>query len=275
MTPGGASGNCITGRPVVITGAASGLGAALAEAVGNRGARSVAVVDIDAVGAKRLATRLTASGVMAAAYTCDVSVPAAVMRVADEIIADFGVPGLVCANAGVVAPLSPGLSGEPSDIEWVFAVNVVGLIITLEAFGSAMAEAGETGWLLAVGSDHSIGVPNIGVSSYTASKHAVLGYCDVLRAELPSHLGISVLCPGLMATNLWNAGRNRGNRFGGAAAADEIVRPVMARGLAPADAANIALNGIDDGRFLILTHSATAEIVKSRVEILEKAMEHK
>ena len=191
-------------RLVVVTGGGSGIGAHLAREAAERGAAAVAVLDIDIESAAAVAEGL-AGKCAARAWRCDVSNPAEVEAVAAETIEVFGTPALVCANAGVPAPPSSLLDAEPSDVEWVLGVNTIGCLNTLQSFGRPMAAADDPGWLLVTASEHSLGVPHSGGGVYTASKHAVLGLCDVLRRELPAHVGITVLCPGVTSTNAWTA----------------------------------------------------------------------
>jgi short-subunit dehydrogenase len=76
--------------------------------------------------------------------------------------------------------------------------------------------AGRPAHVLNTGSEHSVGIPFPGMGMYRATKHAVLGLSDVLRQELEPHgVGGSILCPGVVRTEIWNAGRSRPDRFGG------------------------------------------------------------
>ena len=255
--PGGAliMADYIKARPVVVTGGANGIGAALAVEAAGRGASGVAVIDVDGEAANAVVAQIAELGVTASAYECDVADADAVEAVADQIIDTYGLPGLVIANAGVMAPTSPLLDTPASDIEWVLGVNLRGVIHTLQSFGRRLVASEGGGWLLATGSEHSLGVPHLFGAPYTASKHGVLGVCDVLRGELPDHVGVSVLCPGLTTSQLWNATAVRPNQFGGAVDGDPASGAFMeASGMAAATVAERALDGVAAGDFLIATH---------------------
>jgi NAD(P)-dependent dehydrogenase (short-subunit alcohol dehydrogenase family) len=242
------------GRTVAITGAASGIGAALADEAASRGAAAVAIIDVDPEGAKATAERISEHGAQSSAFACDISDPEQVERVATEVVRSFGVPALVCANAGVNTPASPLLDGNVNDLEWALSVNVVGTWATLHAFGRLMVAHDEPSWLLVTASEHALGVPFAGNGFYTLTKHAVLGMADVWRRELPAHVGISVMVPGLAATGLWRSGSLRPDELGGPEPVNDLARALLARGMDPALVAQRALAGVAAQRFLIATH---------------------
>ena len=244
----------LEGRAVAVTGAASGIGAALAVTAAGRGARAVAVIDIDAEGAEQTARRVRDLGVHSAAFECDIADVGAVEQVAAEVVDTIGVPGLVCANAGVNTPPARLLDGEADDLRWALSVNVVGTWATVRSFGRHMIEGTDPGWFLLTASEHAVGVPFPGNGFYTASKHAVLGLGDVLRRELPARVGVSVMIPGLVATGLWRSGSLRPDALGGPLAEQEMSRRVIAAGMDPALVAERALDGVAAERFLIATH---------------------
>lgn len=244
----------VEGRLVVVTGAAGGLGEALAVEAAAREAASIAIIDVDEAAAQDVAARISASGTPTQAFTCDISDVDAISSLADKIVATLGVPGLVCANAGVNPDPTPLLSAEPADFAWTMSVNVAGTWATLRAFGTHLTENDRDGWLLVTASEHALGVPFAGNGLYTASKHAILGMTDVIRQELPPHVGISTMVPGLIATRLWNSGSLRPELYGGALPAQDFTKALIARGLAAETVAQRALDGVASGRFLVATH---------------------
>ena len=255
----------VTSRPVVVTGGGSGIGAALAAEAGKRGASSVHVTDVDEAAAAATAERLVADGIHAVSHQLDVTDPAAVEDMARAIADRVGVPALVCANAGVMAPSARLLETDPSDAAWILSVNTLGVVHTLQSFGRVMVADEAGGWLIATGSEHSLGVPHPRAAPYTASKHAVLGLSDVLRSELPDHVGISVVCPGLTTSRLWDARRQRPDEYGGAHPGDARTEAFMEQvGMDPSVVAERAISGAVEGHFLIPTHYNANEYAARR-----------
>ncbi len=240
---------------MVVTGGASGIGAALAVEAAARGASTVVVSDVDMAAAAETVESIVASGAQAEAHTCDVSKADEVEALAAAVARDHGTPAVVCANAGVMPPGSTLLEAATADAAWVVSVNMLGVFHTVGSFGRLMAADASGGWLLVTGSEHSVGVPHPNAGLYTATKHAVLGMSDVLRAELPDHVGVSVLCPGLTVSRLWDAASQRPDRFGGSASGDPGAGDFMEQmGMDADTVARRAFDGVAAGHFLIPTH---------------------
>lgn len=268
------AGFALAGRPVVVTGAGNGIGAALAREAAARGASRVALVDIDEAAAAAVAAELRRQGTEASVHVCDVSDADAVEAMAEAVVAAHGLPGMALANAGVMVATAPLLEMAAADIEWLVGVNVRGVIHTLQSFGRRMVASEAGGWLVATGSEHSLGVPHVAAAPYTASKHAVLGVCDVLRGELPPHVGVSVICPGLTGSELWNSTAKRPERFGGAAGGDPQAGAFMeSAGMSAATVASRAFDGVEAGNFVIPTHYNARVYAQRRAEELGHAFD--
>jgi NAD(P)-dependent dehydrogenase (short-subunit alcohol dehydrogenase family) len=248
---------------VIVTGAGSGIGRALALEAAGRGATTLALVDLDREAAAAVAQSL-GDEVTAVAYGCDVADIDAVEDLADRVVKDLGQPTLVCANAGVSPPTSGLLDTDPAVLRWVLEVNVLGTWATLRSFGRRLVVGTTPGWLLVTGSEHSLGVPFLGQGAYTASKHAVMAMADVLHGELPQHVGLSILVPGLVASNLWRGLERRPARFGGEGPADEMARVVIDRGMAADQVAVAAFDGIERRSFVIATHNHARRYAEER-----------
>lgn len=152
-----------------------------------------------------------------------------------------------------------------SDARWVLDVNLMGVWYGCVAFGRRFVEQGTPAHILNTGSENSLGIAHTHAAFYTASKHAVLGLSDVLRRELPEFVGVSVLCPGMVRTDLSGSLRHRQERFGGPS---EVGVPTD-RGMEPEEVGQRAVEGIRRGDFMIVTHPPVRELVEERTaEIL-------
>ncbi len=261
----------INGINAVITGGGNGIGKAIALALGRAGAK-VAIGDIEVDAAEAVAAELCDAGGDAIACQLDVTGEASMRAFADAAWQAFGSVQLLVNNAGVMAPVSPLAQTAEADYEWVFSVNVGGMLRAVREFAPRFIDAEAPAHILNTGSEHSLGVPHIGGGLYTASKHAVMGFSDVLRAELPAHVGISVLCPGLVGSTLWKATERRPSAFGGPSEAAEMAGAFMNHmGMPANDVAEKALAGVRRGDFLIVTHPHAVEYARKRWADIESA----
>ncbi|HEU5178351.1 MAG TPA: SDR family oxidoreductase [Burkholderiales bacterium] len=181
---------------VVITGASSGIGEALARHFAAQGA----VLGL-------ISRRETQNPAQGASYAVDVTDEAAMERVARDFIDRFGVPDLVIANAGISSGTSGADGGDVAKLRKVLEVNVAGLAATLAAFAPAMREAGR-GTLAGIAS--VAGFRGLaGNGAYCASKSAAITWLESLRAELyGSGVSVVCVCPGYIDTPM-----TRVNRF--------------------------------------------------------------
>lgn len=222
----------------VVTGAGSGIGRATARALAARGAR-VVVIDVDADTAGEVATAI--DGV---ARAVDVSDPAAMQRVASEIEAAEGVPDVLVNNAGV-GHTGRFLDTTLADWDWVLGINVMGIVHGCRAFGSAMVALGR-GHVVNVSSGLAY-APRATEPAYVTSKAAVLALTRCLRADWgPRGVGVSAICPGVIATAIVERGRFRGDR-----ATDESmarVRRAFTHGHPPALVARAIVDAVERDR---------------------------
>jgi NAD(P)-dependent dehydrogenase (short-subunit alcohol dehydrogenase family) len=192
----------LEGRTAVVTGAARGIGLAVSEAFVAAGMR-VLMTDLDQVQLAAHAERLADGGAEVRALVVDVTDPEAVERAADAAIEHFGKLHVAVNNAGIVAL---GNSWELPLSEWhrVIDVDLWGVIHGIRAFVPRILASGEPGHVVNTASMAAVtAIPGIG--PYTASKHAVLGVSDGLRAELEAidaPVGVSAVMPGMIKTAL-------------------------------------------------------------------------
>jgi NAD(P)-dependent dehydrogenase (short-subunit alcohol dehydrogenase family) len=259
-------------RVAVVTGAASGIGRGIARAFAAKGCH-VVVADVDLGGVEQLANELAARGVRSLAVGCDVTEPAALEALAERAWSELGRVDVLCNNAGV--GVASSVAETPAnDVQWIFAVNVFGVLHGCSAFVPRVRAAGRPAHIVNTGSEHSLGVPFAGMGIYTATKHAVLGLSDVMRRELAAFdIGVSVLCPAVVRTEIWNAGRTRNDRFGGPVQSPEALRQFMELGMDPDEVGRIVVAGVERNDFLILTHPEVRAIAEERARTVLEAFD--
>ena len=247
----------------MVTGGGNGIGRAIALELAGRGA-SVAVADIELDAAESVAREVARHGVKSLAVAVDVAREEDVAELAQRAWSSFGSVELLFNNAGVMPPAGPLLRLTGSDFDWCFAVNVGGVMNGIRIFAPRFVASGRPAWIVNTGSEHSLGVPHLYGGAYTASKHAVLGLSDVLRRELPAHVGVSVLCPGITQSTLWRATERRPDEHGGPQTADPANAAAMEMGMPVTEVARKVLAGVENGDFYIVTHPHVVEIARER-----------
>jgi NAD(P)-dependent dehydrogenase (short-subunit alcohol dehydrogenase family) len=186
------------GKTVVITGAASGLGAAMADVFAAAGAR-LALFDIDGARVEEKAAQLREKGVDVLAAPVDVADQASLLSAADAVANRFGSCDVLCANVGV-QQFGAIDTLTAQDWSWVLSVNVMGVIDTVACFLPLLRQAsGERHIVLTASS--SFFTPGVRMAAYVASKYAVVGYGEVLREELAGEgINVALLFPAGMIT---------------------------------------------------------------------------
>jgi len=257
----------IEGARAVVTGGASGIGRAIAAQLAARECRLM-IADVDAAAAEQTASSL---GANVRFTVCNVRNGAEIESLAEVAWRELGGVDLVFANAGA-GPGAPLLEATAEAFDIIYETNVRGSLLTCTNFARRMIDEGRSGHLCVTGSEHSIGMQHTMMGQYTASKHAVLGWADVLRYELPEQVGISVLLPGIVATRFYDATRNTElpppepdmQAFGEA---------LMRKGMPAEEVAGICLRGVEDGAFLIPTHACSRAAMTQRCEELGAAFD--
>ena len=261
----------LNNKTAVVTGGGNGIGKALCVALATAGAK-VVVADIELEAAMAVKTQLDANGRQSIAVQVDVSDESSVIALRDAAVETFGSVDILVNNAGVMHATKPLFATTTADLEWVMSVNVGGVMNGIRSFVPLFIEQGTPAWILNTASEHSLGVPHLGGGLYTASKHAVLGLSDVLRRELPDHIGVSVLCPGIVGTTLWKASERRQDRYGGVEAGSEQAGAAMQHiGMPVEDIAEATIRGLQEETFFIVTHPHAVEFGKSRWDEIESA----
>jgi NAD(P)-dependent dehydrogenase (short-subunit alcohol dehydrogenase family) len=264
----------LQGRTAVITGAGSGIGLALARRAAASGMRLV-LADIDTTALAAATASLALPDERVLARRVDVSLADEVQALVDAAFERFGEVGLVFNNAGVA------LSGRAwelslSDWEWVLGVNLWSVVHGIRAFAPRLiAQPLESRIINTASAAGLVSTP--GMAAYNVSKHGVVTLSETLRSDLATaapQVGVSVLCPAWVPTNISTAGRNRQERFGPAAdlspealaAAANSAKAVKSGKLTADDVAALTFEAIQAGDFYIIPHKRMGASIRDRME---------
>ena len=266
----------IKDRVAVVTGGASGIGRGIAEQLIAEGAR-VAIADIDRDRIDSAAEEIGAKG-----FLVDVTDPASVQKLADDVIAEFGRVDIVVNNAGV-GPTARYAGLTLDDWHWMTDVNYYGVVHGIHSFLPILRANPEGGHIVNTAS-MAIFNPLEEMAPYVASKLATYGLSQVLAMELSSDevpIGVTVLPPGPVRTNISQSLKHRPEKRGGSLKdVDLTADPDAAelRWIDPRDAGRIVARAIRNNDFLALTHPdwwpmVEAQFDKVRAEFEKYAAE--
>ncbi len=265
-------------KVAVITGGASGIGLATAKQLATRGAHIVLVdMQASALGAAAKIVAALGSG-RVETRVCDVSDHAAMRALADDIVGTLGGVHIVFNNAGVAVG-GPISDMSHDDWRWIIDVDLWGPIHGVEVFLPHMRAAQAGGHILFTASFAGL-VPNTGLGPYCVAKYGVVALAEVLHRELrEDNIGVSVLCPMRVATNIGSSQRNRDARYGGAEVSAEVPEQGDANtDLAGAvldvnDVAAMVVRAIDEKQLYILPHEESRPFIRRRFERIDRAFE--
>jgi NAD(P)-dependent dehydrogenase (short-subunit alcohol dehydrogenase family) len=263
-------------RVAVITGGAGGIGAAIAEAFARRGAK-IALADLDErnlVAVARKVEKAGAQGVLT--VRTDVSRLESVEALAEATLRKFGAVHLVCNNAGV-ATFGPLAKSTRKDWEFTMNVNFWGVVNGVQTFVPRLLEQNQGGHIVNTASMAGlVGMRWLGV--YCASKFAVVGLTESLFVEMRDHgIGVSVLCPMMVATNInENSLRMRPAELRNPAGTDipqtgGAAPPLVGGTIQPEELARRVVRAIERKELYILTHPEQREILQRRGARLDAA----
>ena len=262
---------------VVITGGASGIGKALAFRFGKEG-HDIIIGDVEEAALEIAISELRSEAILATGIVVDVSDLDSVRSFRDQIFSEFSPPYILCLNAGVGAG---GSISESSvlDWEWVLGVNLWGGIYGLNTFLPFMEDNNNGHIIITSSIAGHLSYPNMGV--YNASKHAVLSIAETLCYELQEkgiEVGVSVLCPGLVKTNILDSERNRPeiltsnvslNEPDDQDTRKEAVREIYNLALDPDSVADLVFKAVESKQFYIFTENTFQDAIKTRHRDIE------
>lgn len=268
-------------RVVFVSGAGSGIGAALAHEVAGRGAK-VAVTDVRADAARAVAEEIADGGGTALALELDVTSAESWQFAVDRAEEHLGPIALLCSNAGVGPTPSPVLDLPADYMRWMFEVNYFGGFHGAQCVAPRMRDRGE-GHLLFTASvaGFTAGGQQLG---YTTSKHMLVLLAEALHSELePAGVGVTILCPAAVATGLSESTHDRipeafanvmtGTHF-------SLLDPALAEQLAavggvlaPAVVAHRAIDGVVNGALYVFTHPESRAMTLARTDAVEQVFD--
>ncbi|QWF85012.1 SDR family NAD(P)-dependent oxidoreductase [Amycolatopsis sp. CA-230715] len=245
------------GKVAVVTGAASGIGRGLAETFVAAGMR-VVLSDVEEPALRASTAEFASGGADVHAVVTDVSDTDAVTALADATLRRYGAVHVVCNNAGVYTGSRPSWTSTLDDWSWILGVNLMGVVHGIRSFLPIMIEQG--------GEAHLVNTASLagfitGGSLYGVTKSAVVALSETVHLELVAggyEPRISVLCPGVVDSNIFDSERNRPARFADAGPAPggwskEAARDSFRQGLSPRSVGEQTLRAIREQRFHIFT----------------------
>jgi NAD(P)-dependent dehydrogenase (short-subunit alcohol dehydrogenase family) len=205
-----------SGKTAFVTGTANGIGLGICRALARDGV-NIVLADIEQAQLELGRRELSAFNVRTRAIEVDVSDAAAFERAADQAEAEFGNIHFLFNNAGVTLGPAPLWEVTPAQWEWIFGVNIHGVINGIRTLVPRMRRHGEAGHVTNTASIGGLQVnPTLRNGSYAMTKYAIVAASEALALDLEgTNLGVSVLCPALVATTLHASSRRRPARLGG------------------------------------------------------------
>ena len=270
----------VSNKTAFITGGASGMGLAMARSFASAGMR-VAIADIEQGALTTVQKEFDATNASVITVQTDVSQGASIQDAVQKTIESFGKIHVLVNNAGIAAGGTLAES-EMNDWRWTMNVNLDGVFNGIHEILPHMLEHGESGHIVNTASlAGHFAVPNLGI--YSASKFAVVAMSEVLRAELAEQpIGVSVLCPGVVNTNIFTSGRNRPDELQvertddfsnlQRSTEDQVdFESPLREILEPDVVGDMVLHAIQNDQFYIFTHPSFAPMVAARYQGISDA----
>jgi NAD(P)-dependent dehydrogenase (short-subunit alcohol dehydrogenase family) len=259
----------LAGKVAVVTGGASGIGKGIAASLAAEGAR-VIIADIQRDALEASAAELGVDGV-----PTDVSDSDSVESLARTVVERYGTVHVVCNNAGI-GPLAPVKDLTLDDWRWMLGVNLWGVIHGVHTFLPILSGNPDGGHIVNTASMAGL-VAHARLGAYSTAKYGVVALTEVLAEELAadgSRVGVSVLCPGTVRTNIGTSSRNRPAELGDAGFKDvdiELEDNPRYRWIYPEQAGRVVVRAIKSGDLYALTHPDWYPQVAARHEAIAEA----
>ena len=266
------------GRVAVVTGGGSGIGAALCRRWAGAGMK-VVVADIDLAAAERISTDLAAAGHTAMAAKVDVSRAAEIEQLAESAYRTYGSVDILCNNAGIVPSgrYRPIWEYPLEDWQWALDVNLMGVVHGIRSFVPRMLAQKTPAHIVNTASVAGL-VSGAGSPVYSAAKHAVVRATEALYAslrDLGAPIGVTLLCPGLVNTRIYESERNRPDNLrpsGGAAAEvpelQAVAAELYAHALSPEAVAEQVFDAVNADRLYQITSDRYDDAIRDRAHAM-------
>ena len=257
-----------------ITGGASGIGLGIARSLAREGMK-IAIADIEPETLATAAANIRALGAEVMTLPLDVSRWENWEGVPERVEATLGPVSVLCNNAGISLVEQPAAEAVIVDWQKLFSINVHGVLYGVRAFAGRMGgpEGGHIVNTSSSGGLTAIGHP--GLSAYVASKFAVVGMSEVLQSEMaPKNVGVSVLCPGQVRSELWRTSRKvRGVPLPEEPSARELKGSRAPDAMDPDEVGSLVVQAIRADRLYIVTHASRRAPIRARQALIEEAFE--
>ena len=260
----------LDGKVAFVTGAGSGIGLGIAQALAAAGVK-VMLCDIEQAALDKAVAGLATTNADVAGVRADVSLKAELQAAADKTIARFGKIHILINNAGVVGGGGYGEWTEAS-WQWALGVNLMSVVWGVEIFGPLIEAHGEGGQIVSTASVAGLIPP--ATPSYTVTKYGVVGFSEGLRMALaPRGIGVSVLCPGWIRTQIMDSNRNLPGRFGvietlvedqGGSEFAQMARGAVEHGIDPRYVGELVREGVEEDWDYIFTDTEFESAIVER-----------
>ena len=265
-----------------VTGAASGIGLGIATALSQAGVK-VMLCDIEEEALAKAISGLKLTNADVDGVRADVSLKAELQAAADATVARYGRVHILVNNAGVGGG---GGYGRWTDASWNWAlgVNLMSVIWGIEIFGPLIEVHGEGGQIVSTASIAGLISGGRGAPSYNVSKYGVVALCEGLRITLaPRAIGVSILCPGFVRTQIMNSRRNTPQRFASALEPLPTEGPIadfvkefqerVSKGIDPLYVGELVREGIEDDWPYIFTDTEFEPLIDERFAAIKQGFD--
>jgi NAD(P)-dependent dehydrogenase (short-subunit alcohol dehydrogenase family) len=241
----------------------------MARAFAERGMH-LALVDIDAAALAQAKAKFDGTACKVLTFALDITDIDQLKQAAAATARQLGGINIVCANAGVTGFLGPLQKGSEADWNWIIDVNIKGTVNTVQATLPYLLQNEHDGHIVITSSISGLRVhnPSRGQGMYNTTKFAMIGLAEALALDLePQGIGVSVLCPGVVNTDISNAGRNRQAKYGGAyatAAEDFVLAQAAKSGTDPLVFGRWVVKAIERNQLIVITHPQDRDQVAVR-----------